>query len=266
MVPRGFRRPAANWWETFFTGLVVDFWRAAMPPETTRAEADFFEKFLRARPGARLLDVPCGDGRLALELAARGYRVTGVDISEDFLAAAREGAASRTGPGPGPGGPPVPLPVEWRRSDMRDLPWREEFDGAFCGGSSFGFLGDEGDLAFLKAVGRAIKPGTRFAIDSVKATEIVLPEFRERYEMEVGGIRFLAENRYDHETGWMQNRYTLARGGRSEVRLARHRVYTCREVFSMLERAGFSRIESLGSLSGEPFRPGSSRLIFLARR
>ena len=66
-------RPTANWWETFFTGLIVDFWRAAMPPEATRAEADFFEKSLEARPGARLLDVPCGDARLALELAGRGH-------------------------------------------------------------------------------------------------------------------------------------------------------------------------------------------------
>ncbi len=44
-----------------------------MPPEATRAEADFFEESLETRPGARLLDVPCGDGRLALELAGRGH-------------------------------------------------------------------------------------------------------------------------------------------------------------------------------------------------
>jgi SAM-dependent methyltransferase len=247
-------RADPNWWETFFTGLIVDFWRAAMPPEATRAEADFFEKSLETRPGARLLDVPCGDGRLALELARRGYNVTGVDISEDFLAAARESAAAGR------------LALEWRRSDMRDLPWREEFDGALCGGSSFGFLGDAGDLDFLEATCRALKPGARLVIDAVKAAELILPQFRERYEMEVGDIRFTAQNRYDHETGWIENRYTVARGDRSEVRLARHRIYTYREIVSMLERAGFCRIESFGSLSGEPFRLGSSRLIVLAPR
>jgi SAM-dependent methyltransferase len=256
----------ANWWETFFTGLIVDFWRAAMPPEATRAEADFFEKSLETRPGARLLDVPCGDGRLALELAGRGYRVTGVDISEDFLEAARESAASRTDPGGGPCVPPSPLALEWRRSDMRDLPWREEFEGALCGGSSFGFLGDAGDLAFLEAVCRALKPGTRFVIDALKAAEVILPQFRERHEMEVGDIRFTAQNRYDHETGWIENRYTVARGDRSEVRLARHRIYTYREIVSMLERGGFCGIESFGSLSGEKFCLGSSRLIVLAQR
>ncbi|HLN57404.1 MAG TPA: methyltransferase domain-containing protein [Thermoanaerobaculia bacterium] len=243
-----------NWWETFFTGLIVDFWRRVMPPEATLAEADFFENLLDVRPGARLLDVPCGDGRLALEFARRGYRVTGVDISPDFLSAARESAASRG------------LAAEWRQSDMRDLPWREEFDGAFCGGSSFGYLGDEGDRGFLQAVARALKPGARFVIDAVKAAEALLPHFRDRYEMEVGDIRFAARNRYVLKTGCIENRYTLTRGGQKEVRLARHRCYTCREVVSMLEDAGFSRIKLLGSLSGEPFRLGSSRLIVFAAR
>ena len=242
-----------NWWETFFTGLIVDFWRRVMPPEATREEADFFERLLDVRPGARLLDVPCGDGRLALELARRGYRVTGVDISRDFLAAARESAASRG------------LAVEWRQSDMRDLPWREEFDGAFCGGSSFGYLGDAGDRSFLEVVARALKPGAGFVIDAVKAAEAILPQSRDHYEMEVGDIRFVADNRYDEATGWMQNRYTVTRGDQNEVRLARHRIYTCSEVVSMLERAGFARIEFFGSLSGEPFR-GSSRLIAFAVR
>jgi SAM-dependent methyltransferase len=244
-----------EWWRTFFTGLVVDFWRAAMPPEATAAEADFFARHLALAPGARVLDVPCGHGRLALELARRGYRLTGVDISEDFLAAAR-GSAGDEG-----------LAVEWHQSDMRDLPWREDFDAAFCGGSSFGYLGDAGDLDYVRAVARTLKPGARFSIDAVKAAEVMAPpHFRERYAMDVKDIRFEAENRYDKATGWMESRYTITRGEASEARLARHRIYTFREVKAMLEEAGFEGIRGLGSLSGEPFGPGSTRLIFVAVR
>jgi SAM-dependent methyltransferase len=243
-----------EWWKTFFSGLVVDFWRAAMPPEATKAEADFFARHLALAPGARVLDVACGDGRLALELARQGFRVTGVDISEDFLAAGRQSAGDQD------------LAVEWRLSDMRDLPWREEFDGAFCGGSSFGFLGDAGDRDFVRAVARTLKPGARFAIDAVKAAEVIAPHFRERHAMDVGGIRFEAENRYDPAAGWMESRYTLTRGDRNEVRFARHRIYTCREVEAMLEEGGFGGIQGFGSLAGEPFEPGASRLIFVAVR
>jgi SAM-dependent methyltransferase len=243
-----------DWWRDFFSGLVVDFWKAAMPPEATRAEADFFQKRLAPPPGGHLLDVPCGHGRLALELARRGYRLTGVDISEDFLAAARRSAGDEG------------LAVEWHQSDMRDLPWREEFDGAFCGGSSFGYLGDAGDLDYVRAVARTLKPGARFSIDAVKAAEVIAPHFRERYAMEVEGIRFEAENRYDKATGWMESRYTITRGEASEARSARHRIYTYREVEAMLEEAGFEGIQGLGSLAGEPFGSDSTRLILVAAR
>lgn len=243
-----------EWWKDFFSGLIVDFWRAAMPPEATSAEADFFVRHLALPPGARVLDVACGDGRLALELARRGLRVTGVDISEDFLAAGRRSAEVEG------------LAVEWRLSDMRDLPWSDEFDGAFCGGSSFGFLGDAGDRDFVQAVARTLKPGARFAIDAVKAAEVLAAHFRERHAMEVGGIRFEAENVYDPAAGWMESRYALASGDRREVRFARHRIYTYREVEAMLQEAGFGEIQGFGSLAGEPFTPGASRLIFVAAR
>jgi SAM-dependent methyltransferase len=243
-----------EWWKDFFSGLIVDFWRAVMPPEATVAEADFFARHLALAPGAPVLDVACGDGRLALELARRGFRVTGVDISEDFLAAGRRSAQEQG------------LSVAWRRSDMRDLPWSEAFDGAFCGGSSFGVLGDTGDRDFVRAVARTLKPGARFAIDAVKAAEVLAAHFRESHAMDVGGIRFEAENVYDPAAGWMESRYTLTSGDRKEVRLARHRIYTYREVEAMLEETGFGEIQGIGSLAGEPFTPGSSRLIFVAVR
>ena len=244
-----------DWWKDFFSGSIVDFWRRVMPPEATRAEADFLVRGLQVPSGARLLDVPCGDGRLSLELARRGHRMTGVDISSDFLAAAREGSR-REG-----------LEVEWRLSEMRELPWESRFDGAFCAGSSFGFLGDEGDAAFLASVARTLKPGARLVIDAVKAAEVVLAQFRPSHEMEVGDIRFAAQNSYDPACGWMDSRYTITRRGlESETREAAHRIYTYREVVRMLEGAGFEEARGLGSLEGEPFRLGAPRLILLATK
>src|SRR6185436_12837492 len=175
---------ADEWWKDFFGGLVVDFWRAAMTPEITRAEADFLWGSLRLAPGMRVLDVPCGDGRLALELAQRGCRVTGVDISPEFLAAAKASADERG------------LDVLWRQSDMRNLPFNGEFDAAYCAGSSFGFFDDEGNAAFLAAAARTLVPGGRFLGD-FKAAESVLPAFRESYEMPVGDLVFSAKNSYD---------------------------------------------------------------------
>jgi SAM-dependent methyltransferase len=242
-----------DWWKDFFGGLVVDFWRAAMTPEITRAEAEFLWTSLRLAPGMRVLDVPCGDGRIALELAARGCRVTGVDISPEFLAAARAGAAERG------------LDAEWRQSDMRDLPWEREFDAACCAGSSFGFFDDEGNAAFLAAVARTLVPGGRFFGD-FKAAESVLPSFRESYEMPVGDIVFAAKNSYDPAAGTMENLYTVTRGELTETKRAVHRIYTCREILRILAEAGFGNFETCGSVGGEPFRLGSPRLFVNATK
>ncbi len=242
-----------QWWKTFFSGLMVEFWRAAMSEEATRAEADFLEKRLLLEPGARVLDVPCGAGRHAIELAARGHRVTGVDISSEFLEAARANARERG------------VSVEWLEADMRELPWRSEFDAAYCAGSSFGFLGDQGDREFLAAVARSLRSGGRFFGD-FKAAESILPNFRESYEMTLGDIRFAARNRYDTLTATMENVYTATRGDRSETKRAVHRIYTANEILRMLEDAGFSNFETFGSIEAEPYRLGSPSLLVVAAR
>src|SRR5882672_10668810 len=79
----------SNWFETFFHGVTLDLWRKAIPPEQTTAEAEFLIDHLNCDPGARVLDVPCGNGRLSFEMAKRGLRVSGVDISAEFIEEAR---------------------------------------------------------------------------------------------------------------------------------------------------------------------------------
>src|SRR5262249_59074146 len=74
-----------TWWESFFEGVVVTMWLQALPAEHTQREADRLARLLAAQPGAEILDVPCGAGRLAMALAERGYRMTGVDWSSESL-------------------------------------------------------------------------------------------------------------------------------------------------------------------------------------
>ena len=247
-----------EWWKDFFSGLVVEFWRHVLPEEVTRAEAGFLKTHLALAPGARVLDVPCGHGRLALELTAAGYRVTGVDRSREMLEAAREAAGRRGLAGA----------VSWRLSDMRDLPRDGGFEGAFCAGSSFGYFGDEGDAEFLRAVTLALVPGGRFVLDGSKAAECLFPAFRERHDMTTGGLRFEAENRYDPRQGTIENRYTITRlaDGSAETRLARHRVYTASQLCSMVEAAGLEVLELFGSADGSPYRLGSPQLFLVTRR
>jgi len=254
----------SDWYTDFFSGLVVDFWKIALPPEVTAAEADFLIRRLRLKPddAARILDVPCGHGRLAVELAGRlpHARVTGFDISEELLAASRESAlADARG---------VSERLAWRRGDMRELPqtFENAFDAAFCAGGSFGFFDDAGEAAFLGGVARSLVPGGRFVLDASKAAECLFPAFRERHSFEKAGVRFEAENRYEPRTGRIENRYTLIRGETVETKLASHRLYTASQVCGLLEEAGFAVEELHGSTADAPFVLGSPQLLITASR
>ena len=114
-----------NWWEDFFHGVALDFWRAAISDEQTQAEAEFINNQLQLPVGAKLLDVPCGNGRLSIELGALGFELTGVDIATEFVEEAKRNSQARG------------VSNDWHNSDMRDLQWSNEFDGAFCFGNSF---------------------------------------------------------------------------------------------------------------------------------
>jgi ubiquinone/menaquinone biosynthesis C-methylase UbiE len=250
----------SDWFIDFFSGLVVDFWKNALPPEVTEADAGFLIRRLRLAPDSatRILDVPCGHGRHAVELAARLPRahVTGFDISEELLAAARESAEARD----------VSDRVALRRGDMRELSYRDEFHAAYCAGGSFGFFEDADESGFLAGVARALVPGGRFVLDASKAAECLFPAFRERHSFEKDGVRFEAENRYDPRAGRIENRYTLTRGDVVETKLASHRLYTASQVCALLEGAGFEIEELHGSTAEAAFVLGSPQLLVTARR
>ncbi len=243
-----------KWYETFFQGIVLDMWRKAVPFEHTRAEADFLMDKLHVSAGSSVLDAPCGAGRHAIELASRGVRVTGVDISSEMIAEAREQAGKAN------------VNIGLRESDMRELPWEAEFDAAYCFGNAFGYLDSVGTRAFVQAVARALKPGSRFVLDSGQVAECVLPNLKDREWLRVDDILFLEENRYDVENGYVETIYTFIRGGETESRTGIHWVYTVREVRSMLDEAGFDTLSMYSSIAGEAFQAGSRYLILIAQK
>ncbi|MGA9160012.1 MAG: class I SAM-dependent methyltransferase [Actinomycetota bacterium] len=121
--------------------------------DDNRAAADKVERALELPARARVLDVPCGEGRISVELAARGHDVTGVDLNETFLSTAARRADERG------------VNVAWQRHDMRELPFDSEFEAVLNFGGSFGCF-DEADNARTSASAyRALRSGGRFLVD-----------------------------------------------------------------------------------------------------
>ncbi len=202
-----------NWYETFFHGVTLDLWRLAIPPEHTTAEADFLIQNLNCEPGARVLDVPCGNGRLTFELASRGYRVTGVDLAEEFIAEARSTEAARLNPSADADGTDHGGSVEFILGDMRNIEGVRVYDGAFCFGNSFGFLEYADMEKFLAGVARALKPGARFLVNTAMAAESVLPDFEEQSCHEMGDIVITIKERYLAEESCVDSEYIFEWAG-----------------------------------------------------
>lgn len=253
-VPFSSSQAPTEWWKDFFDGLAVDFWRAAVPEEATLAEAAFLWKHLGLREGARVLDVPCGAGRLAIPLARRGARVTGVDVSEACLTAAREDGA-RAG-----------AAVDWIHADMREIPREHAFDAVFCFGNSFGYLDDAGNREFVRRAASSVAAGGRFALDYGQTPESVFPRLAPLQRAEIAGILFEEETRYDALAGRIENRFTISRDGRTETKLASQSAYTVRELVDMLREAGLTASGIFGSVDERPFELGAERLLLVAEK
>ena len=235
----------SDWTTTFFGGLAVEFW-VTIAPAPSDAELEFLRSIFRGR---ELLDLACGAGRYTIPLFHAGYAMTGIDLSDDFLAVARAREPR----------------IDWHRGDVRELPWRERFDGALCFGNSFGYFPREETRAFLRGVARALRPSGAFVLETAMTAESLLPSLQLERTIP-GKVTLHSKLRYDAARSVLDIEYTFAKGDASETKHARTFVFTAGEVAAMLEDAGFNVDDVYASAARDPFALGAPRALFVARR
>ena len=113
---------------------------------------------------------------------------------------------------------------------------------------------------------RALKPGARFVLDTSYLMEVLLPNLQERAWYPVGEAIWLADRRYDPDEGRLYVEYTYICDGAMDKRSMWARLHTCRELFRLMDDAGFNDLQGYSSLAREPFRLGSERLLVVATR
>src|SRR5262249_31487266 len=117
---------APEWPVAFFDQDYLAIYRPMLTPERTALEAEFIATTLGADPGSAVLDLGCGFGRHALELARRGFRMTGLDFNSAYLELARQEAARQGLEG-----------ARFVQGDFRTLAFDAEFDAAYSYFTSF---------------------------------------------------------------------------------------------------------------------------------
>lgn len=240
-----------EWWRDHYSGALLDLWQVIVPPEKAREDADFLVKHCALVPGMRVLDVPCGQGRVAIELAVRGLAMTGIDISPGQIALAQAAAQARA------------LAIDFRVGEMRELE-RGQFDAAFCWGDSFGYMDDAGNAAFLSAVRDTLKPGGWFALEMEMIAEILAPRFVARAQGRAGDFDVTIAREWDRAGCRLSVDYRLELSGQAETRHASFRIHSAAELHTMLSRAGFS-VELFGNRAGARFSPDSDCLRVVCR-
>jgi SAM-dependent methyltransferase len=243
------------WYVTFFGEDYLRLYSPFLPPQKTAREVKDIMHLLNLTPGSTILDLCCGYGRHAIPLALQGYQVTGLDLSDIFLQQA-QATAKQQG-----------VEVHWIQSDMRSIPFENEFDAIINIFTSFGYLQDEDeDQRVLQQVQKALKPGGMFLLETVHQARVVRttsPHSITRYSDD---LIVLEERHIDLLTSRNEVRVSLLhpQGKRTEHRQSM-RIYTLTELVRMLEHAGLQILTYYGGLEGGPLTL-DSRLVLLAQK
>ena len=241
------------WWEDFFSGDWQDVQQAFKKPETTRSEVGFISNLLDLPQGSEVLDVPSGEGRLALELAQQGFKVTCVELTRGLIDKAREKAKRRG------------LKLEFFQCDMRNLPWKDRFDAAINYWGSFGYFDDDGNESFVRAIANSLKPNGKFLVET-HTLETILPNDKPRDWRKVGDTFALEERTFNYETSRVDVQWTFLKANKISKSYSSIRIYSFHELCGLLNRAGFVHWQACETLTGKPFQLGAARLTIVATK
>jgi ubiquinone/menaquinone biosynthesis C-methylase UbiE len=223
-----------NEWEQFFNSVYAPNYEKEVFTNNTASELGFLVDEFKLPKGAAILDVGCGTGRHSIGLALHGYKMTGVDISQDMLNIAREEARRQH------------VEIELIHSDAQSFVTKTNFDGAIClCEGAFGLLGSaddpfEHDVKILKNIYRSLKNEAKFILTCLSSLRTI----RMYSDTDVAQGKFNVLTMVDTtemeiETGEGKKKITV-----------RERVYTPSELRRILQIAGFKVEHIFGGTAG----------------
>ncbi len=229
-----------QWYEELFKNFAKNYEKETYTHGTVQ-EVDFIEREIEFKKSAKVLDIGCGTGRHAIELARRGYKVTGVDLSEAQLKRARENALS------------AGVNVDFMRADARELEFYDDFDLVMiiCEGAFSLMETDEMNFRILENAARALKKPGKLIFTSLNA----LFPLHNCVDSFINSNSPGAKNegsKFDLSTLRMYSTVNFVDDdGIRKTISTNERFYMPSELTWMLKSLGFSNIDVFGCVTGE---------------
>jgi SAM-dependent methyltransferase len=247
------------WWSSLYDDLLAEMLLERASEAEVARTLDFLEDKLALSPGATVFDQCCGIGSLALPLAARGYKVIGVEQAEPYVARAQREAEARG------------LDARFLAGDAFEVGPGVRCDAAFNWWTSFGYaLDDRQNAKMLARAFEALAPGGTFLLDTMNLPG-VLRGFREhvvnRRDTTRGEVILVRESRFDFARGALLKRWTyFLPGGERVEHESTVRLHLPHTLVELCESVGFTDVELFGDLEGNPLHLDSPRALVRARR
>ncbi|WP_127531402.1 class I SAM-dependent methyltransferase [Paenibacillus kobensis] len=239
-------------WKQFFDMDYLAFSESILTMERTQQEVKDLIAILNLKAGDRILDLGCGQGRIAIPLAKMGFRVTGYDGAAALINRAKQRAVDEK------------VDIEFIQADMRQLKMPDTFDAVINLGTAFGYVPkEEEDEQIIKSIYESLKPKGQFVQD-VENREFKINNLTEKIWQNMGDTYVWTNRRFNDRTGrWTEIVQWQDKGQLKETVLD-FRMYSVRELIRMQETAGFQTIEIYGGLNQAPYNRTSLRTVMHA--
>ena len=230
-----------QWYEELFANYAQKYDRESFV-QGTMGECDFIEQEIDHDQNTRILDIGCGTGRHSIELAKRGYKVTGIDLSESQLTRAKEKASAQN------------LSINFERQDARKLNFGAEFDLVImlCEGGFSLMETDEMNFQILRNASKALKPKGKLIFTTLNGLFPLfhsVQEFMDSATLE-GNAQY-SSNSFDLMT--LRDRHTIQieddLGNTKELKCD-ERYYVPSEITWLLKTLDFKVIDIFGAKLG----------------
>lgn len=204
--------------------------------------------FFRFQPHEHIMDLACGKGRHSIYLNELGYRVTGLDLSEQNIHAARLHENER---------------LHFDVHDMRQVYRERYFDYVLNLFTSFGYFAcDSDNQKAICATAKSLKPGGKLLIDFLNPYRVINNLVAEE-EKEVEGLQFNISRHYSKE-GFIIKDIRFTDEGDSYHFQEKVRAITYDQFLAYFKMAGLELLQTFGSYAMKPYtKEESERMIFV---